>query len=339
MKNWLVSWAVFFLVIGVSPVCVGAETAPAPQISAPAATDKSLKAGDAIQTVPAQGTANSGGVDTTIDLRRVPIIQNFLRNGAEIYYIGPYPPLHGFLMYKEGRVQIVYLLPGSQAVIFGGIYGADGSDITANQITEATQQNAQLKGLISAAVEQQKELERGGIYNNAVDPVLEAKKNALPGGSASLAPGDRILNDFITAAGVVVGEAGKPLILMLVDPQCQHCKETWGELKDSVAKGVVRVKLVPIGAEGSESEKQAAKLLRAKEPLDMWNKFVAGDKGVLAGEPAAAELAAVKGNMLMALNWKISATPYIVYRGVDGKVKVVQGKPEKIANVLSDVKP
>lgn len=338
MKRALLSGLVFFGIMVACSVC--AATAPATPSQPPAPAGQSpLKAGEAIQSIPTVASPNGQAAETTIDLRRIPIIQNFVQNGAEIYYIGEYRPLHGFLMYKEGRVQVVYLLPDMQAVIFGGIYGAGGTDITANQITEASQQNAQLKGLISAAVEQQKELERSGVYNNAADPELEAKKNILPGGSASLAPGDRILNDFITAAGVVVGEAGKPLILMLVDPQCPHCKETWSELKEPVAKGNVRVKLVPIGAEGSENEKQAAKLLRIKEPLQVWNKFVAGDKAALSGDPGAAELAAVRANMQMAINWKIQATPYIVYRGADGKVKIVQGKPDKIASVLNDVKP
>lgn len=335
MKRALLSGMVFFGMMIAAPVFAATTTSP----TAEPAGQSQLKAGEAIKPITQGASPNSQVSQTTIDLRRIPIIQNFVQNGAEIYYIGEHRPLHGFLMYKEGRVQVVYLLPDMQSVIFGGIYGAGGTDITANQITEASQVNAQLKGLISAAVEQQKELERRGIYNNAADPELEAKKNILPGGSASLAPGDRILNDFITAAGVVVGEVGKPLILMLVDPQCPHCKETWGELKESVAKGNVRVKLVPIGAEGSENEKQAAKLLRIKEPLQAWNKFVDGDKAVLSGDPGAAELAAVKANMQMAINWKIQATPYIVYRGVDGKVKVVQGKPDKIANVLNDVKP
>lgn len=341
MSRGMAKGLLLFLLMSVCPAYAESPTQvpPVPPPTTSPSSKAPLKTGEAVLPITTPTPSTGQSKDTTIDLRRIPIIQNFLQNGAEIYYIGDYPPLHGFLMYKDGRVQVVYLLPNLKAVIFGGIYATDGTNISSQQITEASQQNTQLKGLMTAAVEQQKELERGGIYANASDAMLESKKNILPGGSASLAPGERILNDFITAAGIVVGKEGQPLISMLVDPQCPHCKETWSELKDHVASGAVRVKIVPIGAEGSESERQAAKFLRVKDPLNAWNKLVGGDKSVVEGTPGAAEIAAIRANMQVALNWKIQTTPYIVYRASDSKVKVVQGKPDKIGNILSDLKP
>lgn len=299
-----------------------------------------LKIGGAIKADPALAAKAKETAPDIIDLKKIPLIQNLLLSGAELYYVGERSSMHGFLLYKDGQMQMTYLTPDRSALIFGGMYGVDGADISAQQVNNASAENAQLKALLAASTEQQKDLERTTGMAGARDTVSEAKKTILPaGGGVSLSPGERLMNDFLSAAGVVVGQDAKPLVLMLVDPQCQFCKATWAELYEPIKKGVLRVKLIPIGAEGSENEKQAAKFLRVSDPLNIWNKFVSGDKSVLSGDPPAADLTAVRSNMSMVSTWKIQATPYIVYRGSDAKVKVVQGKPEKVANILADLKP
>lgn len=317
------------LLCGASFAVFAADTGP----------DK-LKIGGAIKADPSAAPAAAAAAnETTVDLRRIPIIQTALQNGAELYYLGERSGMHGFLLYKDGRVQIVYLTPDQKSVVFGGMYSSEGVDVTSAQIGNAGKENAQLKALLAAASEQQREIERLGMgsYGPQDQVQQQAAKTSMVA-SVPLSPGERLMSDFINAAGVTVGQDGKPLVLMLVDPQCQFCKATWKELYEPITKGVLRVKLVPIGAEGSENEKQAARFLRVSDPLNSWNKFVNGDKDVLAGDPATPELLAVRATMGMVLSWKIQATPYLVYRGSDGRVKVVQGKPDKIATVLADLK-
>ncbi len=306
--------------------------------AAATAASEPVKVGGAIKA-DANAAAAASPVDA-VDLKKIPLIQNLLQNGAELYYVGIRAGMYGFLMYKDGQMQMAYLTQDKQAVVFGGMFGIDGTNISSQQVNNASAENAQLKALLTASAEQQKEMERLSGMGSTRDATLEAKKSSLPaGGGVSLTPGERLLNDFLAAAGVVVGQEGKPLVLMLVDPHCQFCKATWGELYEPITKGQLRIKLVPIGAEGSENEKYAAKFLRSSDPLNTWNKFVNGDKSVLAGDPPAADIAAVRATMTMVLNWKIQATPYIIYRGSDGRVKVVQGKPDKVAAILSDLKP
>lgn len=271
------------------------------------------------------------------DIKRLPIIQNLLQGGAEIYYLGERSGLQGFLVYKAGAVQVFYLPPDQQTLLFGAMFSVDSANVTAQQVTIASNQNPQLRGIMSAAAEQQHEFEKnGGILSSDAPHALD--KNGLPPG-ASLTPGERLFRDFQTSAGVMMGMPDKPLLLMLVDPLCLHCKATWAALKDHVAAGDLRIKLLPIGPEGSERERMAAKFLRVAEPLKVWNKFEDGDQSVLAGEAPAIDLAAVRATMAMVMSWKITATPYLVYRGKDGKIKVVQGEPEKIAAVLADMAP
>lgn len=297
-----------------------------------------LKLGGAIKPDPSAKPAPAEQIDT-VDLRKIPLLQNLLQGGSELYYVGVRSNMHGFVLYKDGQMQMVYLTPDRENLVFGGMYSVDGANISAQQVNNASAENAQLKALLTASAEQQRDLERATGMSSARDQVTEARKTVLPaGGGVALSPGERLLNDFIGAAGVVMGPEGKPLILMLVDPQCQFCKATWNELYEPLTKGLIRIKLIPIGPEGSDNEKQAAKFLRVNNPIQAWHKFVGGDKAVLSGDVTSTDLNAVRNNMAMVLNWKIQATPYIAYRGADGKVKVVQGKPEKVANILADLK-
>lgn len=319
-------------------LCVAAMLLTAP---ARAATDVSktssntpLSVGGVIKADPSELKAQQ---PTALDPKKIPVVRSLLQGGAELYYLGARSGIEGFLIYKDGKVQVMYVTPDQQTVLFGGMYSADGANISAQQISTASADNMQLKALLTAAGEQQREFEQQGAIGDKAEPSPVAKE-IVPSG-VSLSPGERLFNDFLSAAGVVVGQEGKPLVLMLIDPNCPVCKATWNELYEPVTKGVLRVKLVPIGAEGSENEKQAARLLRVADPLTSWHKFVGGDKSILAGEPPVGDVGAVRTSMAMALGWKIQATPYIVYRGVDGKIKVVQGKPDKIANILSDLKP
>jgi protein-disulfide isomerase len=271
------------------------------------------------------------------DIKRLPIIQNILQGGAEIYYLGERSGLQGFVIYKSGGMQVFYLPPDQQTLLFGAMFSIDSANVTAQQITLASNQNPQLKGIVTAATEQQREFEKSAGLAGADSPHA-VDKNGLPP-VASLSPGERLYRDFQTSAGVMLGQPDKPLLLMLVDPLCLHCKATWGALKDHVAAGDLRVRLLPIGPEGSERERMAARLLRVPDPLKTWNKFEEGDQSVLAGDAPINDLAAVRTTMAMVMNWKITATPYLVYRGKDGKIKVVQGEPEKIAAVLADITP
>ena len=297
-----------------------------------------LKLGGAIKADPKSAPLPTEPVDA-IDLRKIPLLQNLLQSGSELYYVGEKSGMHGFVLYKDGQMQMVYLTPDRAGLVFGGMYSVDGANISTQQVNNASAENAQLKALLTASAEQQRDLERATGMASARDSVNDSKKTILPaGGGVTLSPGERLLNDFIAAAGVVMGPEGKPLVLMLVDPQCQFCKATWTELYEPLTKGQIRIKLIPIGPEGSENEKQAAKFLRVANPMQAWNKFVGGDKTALSGEASSADINAVRNNMTMVLNWKIQATPYIAYRGSDGKVKVVQGKPEKVASILSDVR-
>ncbi len=326
----MLKFVLTLILMGISaPVLAqGAGKATTPAVSAPLAPGQQIKS-DPVAAPALQQTSME-------DIKRLPIVRNLTQGGGELYFLGERSGLLGFLLYRNEQMQTLYLSGDLQTVIFGAMYSGDSANVTAQQIHDVSNQNPQLAGILAAAVEKQHEFEKTSGLSNEESGLTN--KSGLPA-AASLSPGERLHHDFTMASGVIVGQPGKPLLLMLVDPLCVHCQATWRLLKQHVETGNLRVKLIPVGPEGSERERMAAKFLHVPEPLKVWNKVEDGDLVPLDGTPPPADLAAVRSTMAMVKNWKITATPYLVYRGKDGKIKVVQGEPEKIGAVLTDITP
>ncbi len=145
------------------------------------------------------------------------------------------------------------------------------------------------------------------------------------------------MKDLQNAAGVTIGSSTAPLLMMVMDPNCPHCHATWKVLRDSVFKNTLQVRLIPIGAVSADSERAAAQLLHIADPLNGYDKYVAGDKTQLAGAPDPALTTAIRSNGTLIDSWHIQMTPYLLYRSKDGKVKIVQGEPEQVSAILNDI--
>jgi len=97
----------------------------------------------------------------------------------------------------------------------------------------------------------------------------------------------------------------------------------------------VQVRLIPVGFR-DETRAQAAFLMATPNPQERWFKHMDGDETAL---PAKSELnqQGVQRNLSLMQSWKLNVTPMLVYRGKDGSVKIVRGKPQDPAGVIADI--
>ena len=271
------------------------------------------------------------------DPKTNPGLQLIMRSGAKLYYLGNQGGLDGWLILKDGQIQFVYAAPDGKHVLLGGLFGPNGEDETA----------AQADGVMAANPEVREAM------NNVTRQTLDSAKATLAGDmqkaktdqflaptvpAVSISPGERIYQDMFAAKGVAVGKnLSAPLLFMVIDPDCPHCQATWRMLRDFVFNSALQIRLIPIGNENSDSERAAAQLLRVSNPLEAWNKYVDGDKSQLAGNADPKLVADVQSNHLMIDDWDLQSTPIIVYRGKDGKVKIEQGEPDKVAAIVGDI--
>ena len=272
-----------------------------------------------------------------------PVLAAILTTGAKLYYLGSRDGLDGWFIVKDGQVQIAYAQPKSKQALIGALFGPDGENITANQVENFLTAHKDISDMLNATAAAAAAGAPVGAGMPAVPPVAGSQPvqfAAPPAPVAAASPGERLLADLQNAAGVTVGSAGAPLLVMVMDPDCPHCKATWRALREAVFKNQLQIRLVPIATtDEPERARVAAQLLHLADPLNGWDKWVAGDKSQLAGDADPRLLAAINLNRNLTDSWHIAATPFLVYRGRNGKVKIIQGEPDQVPALLADVSP
>jgi hypothetical protein len=263
-----------------------------------------------------------------------PVLSTIIKNGAKLYYMGSRAGLDGWFIVKDGQVQIAYAPAGNQLAMIGVMFGPSGENVTAEQVQGLLSTNKELAALLTASAGQ-----AGAPVNPAAVTASALPPSKLEVPAAPMeSPGERLLKDFQQkAVGITIGAAGAPVLYMVMDPGCPHCKATWRALRDMVFKNALQIRLIPIGAADTDHERAAAVLLHTADPLNAWDKYVGGDQSQLAGTPDPAMVAAVRVNGALVDSWHIDTTPYLAWRGKDGKVKIMRGEPDKTASILSDI--
>jgi hypothetical protein len=313
---------------------------------APPSTAKAQQSGDMFSptTVASQKLYNPSAVAP--DVSTVPALRNLVNNGGKLYYMGERSGIHGWFIVKDQQVQMVYLSPDRQSIMLGALLSSNGENVTGAQVRDLSQKNSEVERILAGTLKEEKAIKNVGVQQEGGAAALEADPGARDAAKAqkgslpvvSLSPGERLLRDFEVAGGASMGKTSAPLIYMVAAPSCPKCKATWKELAPLVKAGKVFVRLIPIynTVDGTESN-QAAMLLQASDPLTVWDRFVGGDEKALAGTPEEISSKAVISNLNMVAKWNIQGYPYIAYRGKDGRIKIVQGMPERVAAIVTDI--
>jgi protein-disulfide isomerase len=255
-------------------------------------------------------------------------ISKLLPEGVRTYYLGNELGVDGWLLIKGGRIQIAYTLPDGKSAIIGALFDGDGQNISAQQ----------MQTLVAAHPEIDVEMKM--LAARVSSGQVEATADITGGQSAPVnpqSPGEQLIRELSVAKSVTLGNPSAPLMLMVMDPNCPHCKATWRLLRDFVMANKLRVQLIPVADVGSDNERAATQLLKNSQPLVAWDNHVAGDKNALAGAADQALVTDVQNNHRIIDRWKINSTPYMVYRSRDGVVKIVKGEITQLAAVVADL--
>lgn len=276
------------------------------------------------------------------DINTLPTVKKLVQDGAQLHYLGHRSQIHGWFVIQDGRVQILYLSPDQKTLIVGALLDTLGRNVTRDQVRYLLKNKPIVKEMMTGASRDLDAIKKagrdGGVASVAADKKQQALKDDKTAPSVSLTPGERLIQDMKAAASVKFGKHDTAKIYMLAAPSCPVCKSTWRELRGSVASGDVEVNLIPVYNKVGDTEiNQSAQLLTSKEPLKAWNKHVDGDSSLLAGQPSSIAIRAVSANLKLVNKWNVQGYPYLVYRGKDGRIKIVQGKPERMAAVLLDL--
>jgi thiol:disulfide interchange protein DsbG len=243
--------------------------------------------------------------------------------GAQLRYLGKEHGMDGWIAIYQGQEQYYYITADGKAFVTGLMFGQDGRPITIDQVRALQSQGGEFLDLLADDAEP-KSLE-------------EVKQETTVADVAKMkSPAERMFADVEKSNIVRLGSATAPVIYSFIDPQCPHCHDfIQGMRKDYIEKGLVQVRLIPVGFIKGSPE-QASLLLASPDAEERFYKHLDGDKGALPAKEAVSTQA-VQKNMAVMQAWKFDVTPLTVYRARNGEVKILRGMPKDIPGLIADL--
>ncbi len=251
-------------------------------------------------------------------------LEGLVQRGAQIRYLGKEHGLDGWIAIYQGQEQYYYVTTDKKAFVTGLMFGSDGRPITIEQVRDLQAQGGQVLDLLAEAPP--------STGAEASEKPLQSLAETMK----SQTPSERLFTDVENSNWIRLGSESAPVIYSFVDPQCPHCHAMMDDMrKDYIDKGLVQVRIMPVGFQQG-SLAQAAFLLAAPNPAELFYKHLDGDTTAL---PAKSDIStqAIQKNMALMQAWKFNVTPLTIYRSKDGTVKIVRGKPKDIPALLADL--
>lgn len=289
--------------------------------------------------------------------------------GAQIYYLGRYETLEGWMMVRNGQPEFYYATTDGKAVIMGFLFDADGEVITAHQVGKLAMTNPeQAKNLSqmvspekgSAATRKEAEAEKAAEaaasasqppaplqtpvqtptpLQPIVTPTAPADAQATSSDIATNlernSPSNMLMDELAAAPSVGLGQTSAALVYAFVDPNCPHCKRFLREMEPYIKAGQVQLRLLPVGF-NDQSLKQSAFLLAAADGGERLLKIAKTEVNDIPIDNTV-NTDAVTSNVQILQRWNMMATPMVIYRNSAQEVKIVKGRPVDMPAMVRDL--
>lgn len=242
--------------------------------------------------------------------------------GAQSRYLGKKHGLDGWITIFQGQEQYYYVTPDGKGFVMGLLFDQEGEMVTLEQVRDLQKQSdGDVLDFLAA------DKERPDL-TAAVEKTNEAFEYK--------SPAERMFADIENSNWVQFGETDAPVIYSFMDPQCGHCHNFMKDLKgDYLEKGLIQVRMVPVGFREATLA-QAAFLLAAPDAETRFYSHLDGDEAALPVKNSTSTQG-IQKNLALMQTWKFNVTPMTVYRGKDGKVKIIRGRAGNLADILADL--
>lgn len=215
---------------------------------------------------------------------------------------------------STGNKFIGWVAPGVEALFVGASFGADGRNVTQEEMVG--------RGLAAPVA---------GTVNPAAEP------------GAPLDPAAVARNIFVAlekSYSFVEGTEG-PMVYAFSDLNCPSCSQFWQSARQPIAAGKLRVRWIPVAILGSTSEGKAASLMTSPNPALTYTQHEAKIGPPLANiKPDERTHNALEANtaLLNLVTQGQMATPVLISKGTDGKSVTSRGLPNDLAAYFAQAK-
>lgn len=249
-------------------------------------------------------------------------LQVLVDRGAQARYLGQRHGLDGWITIFQGQEQYYYVTPNGEGFLMGLLFDRDGTMVTLNQVRDLQRQSTDGLDFLAADKKIDEKLTTAIQDTNKV---FEYKT-----------PAERMFADVENSNWLSFGDKSAPVIYSFMDPQCTHCHAFMKDLRhDYIEKGLVQVRMIPVGFR-EETLAQAAFLLASPDAKERWYKHLDGDTAALPAKKGT-NTQGIQKNLALMQTWKFSVTPMTIYRGKDGKIKLVRGRVGNMSDILADL--
>lgn len=266
-------------------------------------------------------------------------LQNMVVEGAQIRYLGRDLGLDGWVTLQNGEEQYFYVTPDRQAVLLGILFNNKGDAITLQQVNTLRQKEGPAIDRLAGAVP----IKTQNAQPQA-EPSLDASKVDLSNPESVVkatakSKAEQLFSAVESANWVEIGQKSAPAIYIFIDPECPHCHDLMNDFRKSgyLEKGMVKLRVIPVGVLSEQSLKEAAFLLASPTPEQDLFKHLDGDSAALLADQNA-NTQGVQRNMQIMQDWKLDATPFSVYKDRTGGVKVLEGRPSEIKKLVIELR-
>lgn len=150
---------------------------------------------------------------------------------------------------------------------------------------------------------------------------------------------DEVWNSLEKSKWIQDGDPKAPkIVYVFSDPNCPYCHTFWKQARPWVDSGKVQLRHIMVGVIRPSSKAQAATLLSAKNPEEVFKLY-----NLSEGKNKVKEMQNIPKNLSDQLDenaklmdkYGFYATPGIVWKNADGEVQSQQGAPKDIAKLLN----
>ncbi|MFW1837520.1 MULTISPECIES: thiol:disulfide interchange protein DsbG [Acinetobacter] len=149
---------------------------------------------------------------------------------------------------------------------------------------------------------------------------------------------DDVWKSLEKSAWIQDGNVKAPrIIYVFSDPNCPYCHTFWEKARPYVKAGKVQLRHIQVGVIRAESRGQAATLLAASNPQQVFEAFNAakGKQKLKELKPIPAHLAEkLESNEEMMNKYGFYATPALVWKNSQGQMETAQGLPKDLKHVF-----
>lgn len=250
-------------------------------------------------------------------------LQILVERGAQARYLGTRHGMQGWITIFQGQEQYYYVTPNGEGFLMGLLFDKDGTMATVKQVRDLQSQSGEVLDFLA----EDKKISEQDL-TTAIRETNEAFEYKTPA--------ERMFADVENSNWVEFGSKDAPVIYSFMDPQCPHCHEFMKDLKTAyIEKGLVRVRMIPVGFR-AETLAQSAFLLAAPDAIERWYKHLEGDATALPAK-SGTSTQGIQKNLSLMQAWKFDVTPMTIYRGKDGKVKIIRGRAGNMADIFADL--